>query len=351
MQRRCNKTAGSQTAEGKWQQVSPSVRAGRVLYEARFPVICAPLLNPSAWFARLLSHRIAGPPLRCVQRLFVRASKDDLDLIAANLTFLTLLSIVPFFTIGLALFAAFPVFADFKSAIADYLEGGLLPEEASAAVLAHIADFSANAGQMTTAGIAVLGLTALMLMQTIESSFNRIWRVQRERSWRRRIAMYTGAVLLGPLLIGGSLAATTFLVSASLGFLPAMVWLDKLILNLFAPVMAALAFTLLFHAVPHCTVRWRHALTGGVLTAAGFELMKFLFGLYISEFPSYQMIYGAFAAVPIFLIWIYLSWIITLTGALVVALLPAGLSTQVPTQVPTEVPGNTAQPMPHNPAP
>ena len=280
-------------------------------------------MNLSALTARLLAHRHYGAPLQRTQRLIARANEDQIDLIAGNLTFFTLLAIVPFITIGLALFAAFPVFAEFKSAIADYLQNGFLPDEASALVLTHIADFAANARQMTAAGIAVLGLTALMLMQTIEKSFNRIWRVQQERSLRRRLVMYLCALLLGPLLIGGSLAATTFLMSASLGFLPAMIWLDKLILNLFAPAMTALAFTLLFHAVPNCKVDWRHALAGGLLAAAGFELMKFLFGLYIIAFPSYQMIYGAFAAIPIFLIWIYLSWVITLAGALVVASLPA----------------------------
>lgn len=295
----------------------------RVLYEARIPTFCARRLNLSTLPARLLAHRLYGAPLRRVQRLIARANQDNLDQIAGSLTFLTLLSIVPFITIGLALFAALPVFGDFKDAIAGYLENGLLPEEASEMVLTHLGDFAANATQMTAAGIAVLGLTALMLLQTIEKSFNHIWRVQQERSLRRRVVIYLCALLLGPLLIGGSLAATTFLVSASLGFLPAMIWLDKLILHLFAPAMTALAFTLLFHAVPNCKVDWRHALAGGVLAAAGFELMKFLFGLYISAFPSYQMIYGAFAAIPIFLIWIYLSWIITLAGALVVASLPA----------------------------
>ena len=303
--------------------MATSVRAGRVLYEARILAFCARRLNLSTLPARLLAHRLYGAPLRRAQRLIARANADNLDQIAGSLTFLTLLSIVPFITIGLALFAAFPVFGEFKDAIAGYLENGLLPEAASAMVLTHLGDFAANAAQMTATGIAVLGVTALMLLQTIEKSFNHIWRVQQPRSLRRRMLMYVSALLLGPLLIGGSLAATTFLVSASLGFLPAMIWLDKLILNLFAPAMTALAFTLLFHAVPNCKVDWRHALTGGVLAAAGFELMKFLFGLYISAFPSYQMIYGAFAAIPIFLIWIYLSWIITLAGALVVASWPA----------------------------
>ena len=260
-------------------------------------------------------------PLRRLFALVERANDDNLDQIAGSLTFLTLLAIVPFITIGLALFAALPVFDDFKSAIGDYLQDGLLPENTSDIVLTHIADFAANAAQMTAAGIAVLCLTAFMLMHTIERSFNHIWRVPQGRSLGRRIFIYTSALLLGPILIGGSLAGTTFLVSTSLGLLPETVWLDKLSLSLLPAAMTALAFTLLFHGVPNCPVHWRHALSGGVLAAGGFELMKILFGVYVAAFPSYQMIYGAFAAIPIFLIWIYLSWIITLLGALVVAAL------------------------------
>ena len=272
-------------------------------------------MDPSALF----QHPRFGRPLRRLRYLVERANQDNLDQIAGSLTFLTLLAIVPFITIGLALFAALPVFADFKGAIADFLQGGLLPEATRDIVLTHLSDFAANAAQMTVAGIAVLFLTAFMLMQTIERSFNRIWRVPQGRSLGRRIFIYTSSLMLGPILIGGSLAATTFLVSAWLGLLPATVWLDKLSLSLLPAFMTALAFTLLFHGVPNCRVRWRHALTGGVLAAGGFELMKILFGMYVAAFPSYQMIYGAFAAIPIFLIWIYLSWVITLIGALVVA--------------------------------
>ena len=271
---------------------------------------------------KLFAHPLLGAPLTRLRPLVVRANEANLDQIAGSLTFLTLLAIVPFITIGLALFAAFPIFDDFKNALAEYLQDSLLPEETGAMVMSHIADFAANAAQMTAAGLAVLALTAFMLMQTIEKSLNRIWRVAQGRSLAHRLALYSAALVLAPLLIGGSLAATTFLVSASLGVLPETVWLDRLLLTALPVVMTALAFTLLFHGVPHCAVRWRHALAGGALAAAGFEIMKILFGLYIAAFPSYQMIYGAFAAIPIFLIWVYLSWIITLTGALLTAALP-----------------------------
>ena len=275
-------------------------------------------------------RRLMSSMFSRLRHLIARANEDNLVQIAGSLTFLTLLAIVPFITMGLALFAAFPVFADFKNAIGEYLQDSLLPAETGAMVMSHIADFAANAAQMTAAGLAMLMLTVIMLMQTIEKSFNRIWRVAQGRPVARRVVLYTAALALGPLLIGGSLAATTFLVSASMGVLPETVWLDKLILTALPVVMTALAFTLLFRSVPNCAVRSRHALAGGVLAAVTFELMKTLFGLYIAAFPSYQVIYGAFAAIPIFLIWVYLSWIVTLIGALVVAALPQPGLTPLP---------------------
>ncbi len=294
-----------------------------------------PRLNLFRRFTHLFAHPVYGARLARLRRMIERASEDNLEQIAGSLTFLTLLAIVPFITMVLALFAAFPVFGDFQNAIGEYLRASLLPEATGAMVMSHVADFAGNATQMTAAGLAMLMLTVFMLMQSIEKCFNRIWRVTRGRSVTRRVVLYAAALVLGPLLIGGSLAATTFLVSASIGILPETVWLDKLILTALPVVMAALAFTLLFRSVPNCAVRSHHALAGGVLAAVGFELMKLLFGFYIAAFPSYQMIYGAFAAIPIFLIWVYLSWIVTLMGALVAA----ALTPPVP------------QPLSHNPGP
>ena len=296
-------------------------------------------------------RRLTSSLLLRLRRLIARANEDNLDQIAGSLTFLTLLAIVPFITMGLALFAAFPVFADFKNAIGEYLQDSFLPEETGAMVMSHIADFAANAARMTAAGLAMLMLTVFMLMQTIERSFNRIWRVAQGRSVARRVVLYAAALTLGPLLIGGSLAATTFLVSASMGVLPETVWLDKFVLTALPVVMTALAFTLLYRSVPNCAVRSYHALAGGVLAAVGFELMKTLFGVYIAAFPSYQIIYGTFAAIPIFLIWVYLSWIVTLIGALVVAALPQPEPVPDPAPLPVVHASLPPAPLPHNPRP
>ena len=273
----------------------------------------------------LFTHPWFAHPWRLVRAVAKRARAEQVDQVAGSLTFLTLLAIVPFITIGLALFSAFPMFGEFQESIGDFFQKSLLPAEAGAVVMSNIADFAANAANMTLAGLALLSISAFMLMQTVERAFNRMWHTQVERSLPRRMLTYTLALLLGPVFFGGSLAATTFLVSASLGFLPQMAWLDTALLSLVPAVLTAIAFTLLYRSVPACPVRTRHALAGGVLAALAFEIMKTLFGLYIAAFPSYQLIYGAFAAIPIFLIWIYLSWTITLVGALLVAGLPGAL--------------------------
>ena len=252
--------------------------------------------------------------------LITRARDAHLDQIAGSLTFTTLLSLVPMITLVLALFAAFPAFDEFKGGLEDYLADSFLPDEAGAAIMSHIADFAANAGRMTAAGLTVLALTAYFLMQTIDRAFSAIWRVRRSRSIARRIVLYCTAAVAGPLVVGASLAGTAFLISAATGLLPAMIGLDKFLLGAVPVGMTALAITVLYKVAPSCLVRWRHAMAGGVLAALSLELMKTFFGLYLTTFPSYQIIYGAFAAFPIFLLWIYLSWIVTLLGALLAAI-------------------------------
>lgn len=272
-------------------------------------------LNLHYLFFRATRH----PAGAFAQRLFERGRNANLDQIAGSLTFTTLLSLVPMMTLALTLFAAFPAFNDFKAALEDYLADSFLPEETGAAILSHIADFTANAAGLTAAGLIVLALTAYFLLQTIDRAFSAIWQVRRSRSVARRVVLYSAAALFGPLMIGASLAATTYFITASMGLLPQAVWLDKFLLSAVPVLLTTLGLSLLYKIAPSCVVRWRHALGGAVFAAAGFEVMKHLFGLYLTTFPSYQVIYGAFAAFPIFLIWIYLSWLIALAGALLAA--------------------------------
>jgi membrane protein len=159
-------------------------------------------------------------------------------------------------------------------------------------------------------------------MLTIEHAFNAIWRVRERRPLLRRLLFHLLALLLGPTLFGGSLAAITFLASVSLGFFDEPAWLDAAIFRGLSFAFMVVMFALLYWAVPAKPVgRW-HAVLGGLLAAAAFGLMQRLFALYIANFPAYTVIYGAFAALPVFLLWLYLSWGVILVGALIVAELP-----------------------------
>ena len=280
----------------------------------------------------LILRHSRHPAGQFLRRLFARGRAANLDQIAGSLTFTTLLSLVPMMTLALSLFAAFPAFNDFKNRLKDYLAESFLPEKTGAAIMAHIADFAANAAGLTAAGLIVLAITAYVLLQTIDRAFSAIWHVRLSRSIARRVALYSAAAIAGPLLIGASLAATTFLITASMGLLPQAQWLDRLLLSAVPVLLAAFGLTLLYKIAPNCAVRWRHALGGALFAALGFEVMKYLFGLYLAAFPSYQVIYGAFAAFPIFLIWIYLSWIIALAGALLAAEQAAAAPLRAPAQ-------------------
>ena len=260
---------------------------------------------------------------RYVRYLIRRAQEDQLAQVAGSLTYTTLLSLVPFVTIALGLFSAFPIFEQLRDALENFMIDNLLPEEASDAIMSHLTEFSQKAAGLTAAGVFALGITAVMLLQTIDRAMNALWRVPRPRPLAQRILVYWASVSLGPILIGGGLFITSYVVSASLGWLPGGgQWFTHWILGLLPLALTMLAFTLLYVAVPNRDVQWKHAAIGGLVAMVGFEAMKHLLGYYIARCPTYHMIYGAFAAIPIFLLWVYLSWMITLVGALVAATWP-----------------------------
>jgi membrane protein len=242
--------------------------------------------------------------------------------LAGTLAYTSLLALVPLLTIALTVIAAFPVFKEFTQGIDSFFAHNMLPPTVAKAVTGYINQFTENAGRLTAVGVVFLGVTAIMLMFTIERAFNTIWRVQRPRPLVVRVLVYWGVLTLGPLLIGVSLTATSYLVSASLGYARQVPGGAAVLLGLVPIVLTATAFTLVYLVVPNRPGELRHALVGGVAAAVMFELMKRGFALYIGRVPSYTLVYGAFATIPIFLIWIYLSWVVTLLGAVIAASLP-----------------------------
>ncbi len=262
------------------------------------------------------------PSLIALLRLVCeRFGQDRCMQIASSLTFTTLLAIVPVVAIVLTVVSAFPVFTSLIAQVQQFVVANLVPSSVNA-VTVYAERFSRNAAGLTAAGIVFLGITAVMLAYTIECAFNDIWRVTWQRRLVRRIAIYWLALLAGPVLIGASLSLTSYLVSLSLDIVGKTAGATPVLLKAVPLLLTAAALSLLYFAVPNREVSVRDALTGGALAGAGFEAMKHAFGFYVTHFPTDQLVYGAFATVPVFLLWIYLSWLIVLGGAVLVAALP-----------------------------
>ncbi|MDZ7791237.1 MAG: virulence factor BrkB family protein [Xanthomonadales bacterium] len=240
---------------------------------------------------------------------------------AAALSYTSLLAVVPLMAVMLGVISAFPVFDQWANELESYIFSNFVPA-AGDAVQEHLNQFVERTAGLTSAGTVFLILTALLLMSTIERSFNRIWRVAKPRGVTGRLLTYWSVLTLGPLLMGASLALTSYLAALPL-LAPEAVRgiLQAFFLNLTPFFVALIGFALVFLVVPNRRVRLRHALFGALVSAVLFELAKRGFLLYVTHFPTYEKLYGALAAVPIFLVWIYVSWVVVLLGASVAAAL------------------------------
>jgi membrane protein len=252
-----------------------------------------------------------------------RFREDRLGITAGSLTFTTLISLVPLVTVMLALFSAFPMFASFQGALEKYFLQSLVPDSIARPVLSALTQFAGKANRLGTFGLVFLVVTALALMLTIDRSLNAIWRVRQPRPIAQRVLVYWAALTLGPLLLGMSLSLTSYAISASRGVVGALPGGVAMLLDALEFALLAAGLASLFHYVPNTHVRWRHALAGGVFSAVCFEVAKSLLGWYVRQVPTYAVVYGAFATVPIFLVWIYISWVLVLLGAVVAAYAPS----------------------------
>ena len=272
--------------------------------------------------ARALERLHAWPWLGTALTLGRRFREDRLALTAGSLTFTSVISLVPLATVMLALFSAFPIFSTLQDTLQRYFVANVFPDMIAKPVLGAITQFSSRASRLGIVGLIVLVFSAVALMLTIDRALNAIWRVRKPRPIGQRVLIYWSAMTLGPLLLGVSLTATSYAVSAARGYTGLMPHGFGLVLGMLEFVFISLGVSALFHYVPNTHVRWRHALIGGLFVAIGFAGAKRLLALYFGTVPTYNMIYGAFATVPIFLVWIYLSWVIVLLGAVVAAYAP-----------------------------
>ena len=251
-----------------------------------------------------------------------RVSEEGLPQVAGSLTFATVFALVPLLTLALAIFTTFPLFNTFRHALEDYFVQSVMPKGISNTILGYLTTFASKATRLSAIGAAALIFTSVGMMNLIERIFNRIWRVRQERRWTKRLLVYWAIVTLGPLLVGVSLTVTTRVFMVTSGLVGDAPFLSATFYTMLSIGLTMLAFTLLYMTVPNRDVEWRDAAWGGLLAALAFEAAKRGFGEFIQDFPTYSRIYGALAALPLFLVWIYLSWMITLVGALLVAALP-----------------------------
>ena len=262
------------------------------------------------------------PWLATVETLVRRFREDRLALTAGSLTFTTIISLVPLITVTLALFSAFPMFAAVQESLERYFLQALVPDAIAKPVMAAITQFSSRASRLGTVGLIALFVSALAMMLTVDRAMNAIWRVRKRRRIGQRVLVYWAAVTLGPLIFAVSLAATSYAVSVSRGLVGGMPRGLGLAVATFEFALECVGVAALFRYVPNTHVRWRHALIGGLFVATCMVAGKRVLTAYFGAVPTYAMIYGAFATLPIFLVWIYLTWVIILLGAVIAAYAP-----------------------------
>jgi membrane protein len=257
----------------------------------------------------------------------VKRFQDDGGLRTASaLTYTSLLSVVPLLTVSLVILSGFGAFDDMKSQVQDTLLDFFVPQTAGQ-IGDYISQFLANAQKLTAPGVIGLGVTALLTLATIESTFNRIWRATKPRPWPMRLLAFWAVLTLGPLLLGISLS-----VSAEVQNLTDQIPIGGglarggRVLIQFGLQWAA--FSALYLVIPAVGVRFMHALVGGAVASVLFSVLKLGFGVFVASADNYRTIYGALAAIPIFLLWLYSFWTLLLIGAHIAAALPERLLTR-----------------------
>jgi membrane protein len=262
-------------------------------------------------------------PFRLVARVARRFGAERCGQTAAALSFATLVGLVPMLALAAVLIEHLPFGIKLSAALEKFLLSTLLPEKAGAVIAKYLGQFAHRADRITLIGLGTLAVTALAQMLTIEHAFNAIWKVRQHRPWLRRLGLHLLALLIGPLVFGGAIATVTTLAGASFGLLDEPRWIRLAFAQFMPFLFLAVLFGLLYWALPNRQVSRWHAGLSGTLAALAFVGMQQLFAQYVVQLPTYTLIYGAFAAVPIFLVWLYLSWTVILLGALLTAELPA----------------------------
>lgn len=263
---------------------------------------------------RLLGHFIV--------LVYRRFKEERCFQLCGSLTFTSMLAMVPLVTIMLTVMTAFPVFDNLIEVLKTFVANNFMPQASSRAVTAYMQQFAENAARLTAVGIIFLGVTSIMLMLTIDRAFNTIWRVKRPRPLIQRVLIYWSVLTIGPILVGSSLSMSSWLVTQSMGLGKQYSELMVAAFKLLPLFFTSLAFGFLYRTVPNRQVTVLDAVVGGVIAALAFEAMKSVFGQFLIHFSNYKVVYGTFASLPIFLMWVYLSWVVVIFAAVITAVLP-----------------------------
>ena len=252
-----------------------------------------------------------------------RFREDRLSLIASSLTFTTIIALVPFFTVALAVFSAFPMFNQVQIALQTWLVQSLVPDTIARQVLGYLTQFAGKASRLGAVGLGALLVTTVALILTIDRTMNTVWRVRRPRPLWQRVLIYWAVLTLGPLLLGLSVSSISYIISLSPGLVGAMPGSVRFAIDVVQFVLLAGGLAALYRYVPHTHVRRSHAWSGALFAATGIGLARKLLTMYFGMVPTYSLVYGAFATLPILLVWIYVAWVIVLLGAVIAAYLPS----------------------------
>lgn len=248
--------------------------------------------------------------------LFRRIKQEQLQVVAGYLSYVSLMSLVPLMVVALSIATAFPIFAEIHHSVQQFVYDNFVPT-ASDVVQQYLSSFVDNASKMSAVAISFVFVVALLLISAIDKIFNNIWKVTKKRRVITSFSMYWMILTLGPLLVGASIAITSYIVSlVSLGIDDSF-GITNLFFRLLPLFSSMAAFVLLYMLVPNTNVPFKFAFSGALFAAILFEFAKKIFVIYLTAFPSYQAIYGALAIVPILFLWVYLSWLIVLAGALI----------------------------------
>lgn len=263
---------------------------------------------------RLLGHFIV--------LVYRRFKEERCFQLCGSLTFTSMLAMVPLVTIMLTVMTAFPVFNSLIEVLKNFVASNFMPQASSRSVTLYMQQFAENAARLTALGIVFLGVTSIMLMLTIDRAFNTIWRVKRPRPLIQRVLIYWSVLTIGPILVGASLSISSWLVTQSMGLGRQYSELVVAAFKLLPLFFTSVAFGFLYRTVPNRQVTVLDAVVGGIIAALAFEAMKSVFGQFLIHFSNYKVVYGTFASLPIFLMWVYLSWTVVIFAAVITAVLP-----------------------------